>query len=76
MKTIEYRITYLEQRDGVVDRHAFAETVRVQARDINSGYRKALKLALQPLGNGTRRELSRVEFWQFANTHTSTKESN
>jgi hypothetical protein len=57
MKTIEYRITY---NFGGTDR----ETVRVQARDINSGFSKALKAAKEPLGNGHVREIVSIEFWQ------------
>ncbi len=59
MKTIEYRVTY----------NLFAgsttEVVRIQARDINSGFTKAVKAAREPLGNGHRREISSVEFWQI-----------
>lgn len=40
------------------------EIVRVRARDINSGFTKALRRAKEPLGNGTVREIARVEFWQ------------
>jgi hypothetical protein len=56
MKTIEYRITYTYA--------SYDETVRVQARNINSGFSKALKLARKPLGNGREREIARIEFWQ------------
>jgi len=63
VQTIEYRITYSGDRHGpfigTVEEH-----VRVQARDINSGYRRALKRALEPLGNGNRREIASIEFWQ------------
>jgi hypothetical protein len=71
VKTIEYRIQYTgatnEGGKGYrTDSEAGAEyeVVRVQARDINAGYRKALKRALEPLGNGTRREIGAIEFWQ------------
>lgn len=66
MLTIQYRITYT----GVVGPHHVDETgmrrevCTVQARDINSGYTKALKIARQPLGNGNRREIAAIEFWQ------------
>lgn len=55
MMTIRYKIVY---GDG---QEEFAE---VSARTINSGFGKALRRALEPLGNGTRRELARVEFWE------------
>lgn len=68
MKTIEYRAVY----SGVVklggsggyriDLHE--EVVRVQARDINSGFVKALRIARQPLGSGAVREISSLQFWQ------------
>lgn len=54
MKVIEYRITY--------GNTGYSETVTVQARDINSGFAKALKKALKPLGNGTKRPLHSIEF--------------
>ena len=54
MKTIEYRITYSE---------GDTEIATVSARSINSGFAKAVKIALKPLGNGRVREISRVEFW-------------
>jgi hypothetical protein len=67
MRTIEYRARFT----GVQKCHGMAwqvnpsdEVIRVQARDINSGYAKALKRALEPLGNGTRREIGALEFWQ------------
>lgn len=55
MRKIEYRIVYAEGND---------EHVFVNARDINSGFAKALKLARQPLGSGRVREMHSVEFWQ------------
>jgi len=72
MKTIEYRVQYTGATKGRGERDFLAdadnpaayETVRVQARDINSGFSKALKRALEPLGNGTRREIGGIEFWQ------------
>ncbi len=66
MKTIEYRVIY----GGVlgpkgVDESSDEEVVRVQARDINAGFGKALKLALEPLGNGNRREILSIKFWSI-----------
>jgi hypothetical protein len=55
MKTIEYRVRYNDDHD---------ETVRVSARDINSGFAKALRIARQPLGSGRVREIASIEFWQ------------
>lgn len=72
MKTIEYRIQYT----GATKEHgssgywarsyvsASEELVRVEAKDINSGYRKALKRALEPFASGTRREIGAIEFSQ------------
>lgn len=60
MKTIEYRAVYA---DPLIDGQP--EVIRVQARSINSGFSKALKIAREPLGNGRVRELNRVEFWQI-----------
>jgi hypothetical protein len=54
MQTIEYRIVYSE---------GGTEIARVRARNINSGFGKALRLSLEPLGNGRRREIARIEFW-------------
>lgn len=54
MKTIEYRVIYGDGEE---------EIVVVRARNINSGFPKALLLARQPLGNGVERELNRLEFW-------------
>jgi hypothetical protein len=54
VQTIEYRIVYAE---------GGTEIVKVLARTINSGFAKALRVGLQPLGNGRRREIARVEFW-------------
>ena len=56
MKLNEYRIVYAEGED---------EIVKVRARDINSGFGKALREAKKPLGNGTVREIARVEFWMI-----------
>ena len=56
MKTIEYKATYNEGDE---------EIIRVQARDINSGFPKAVRIALQPLGNGRRREIASVQFWMI-----------
>lgn len=55
MKVIEYRAVY---EDGQYD------LLRVRARDINSGFSKALKLAKEPLGSGRVREINRIEFWK------------
>lgn len=55
MKTIEYLVQYGEGGE---------EIFSVQARNINSGFSKALKLALKPLGNGRVRELHSIAFWQ------------
>jgi len=72
MKRIEYAIQYT----GATKEHGTSgywqrsytspstELVRVEAIDINSGYRKALKRALEPLGNGTRREIGAITFSQ------------
>lgn len=71
MKTIEYRVQYTgatEQQRGTFVDDGFHgveyETVRVIARDINSGFKKALKIANEPLGNGVHREIGRIEFWK------------
>jgi hypothetical protein len=72
MKTIEYKIRFTGATKGRGEREFLSdadhgpstEYAKVQARDINSGYSKALKVALEPLGNGTRREIGSVEFWQ------------
>jgi len=70
MRTIEYKAVF----SGTIVRlpggtpslvaNPNEELIRVTARNINSGYTKALKRALEPLGNGNRRELIRIEFWQ------------
>lgn len=71
MKAIEYRVTYGQvfTIDGDehlrVDLPITREVVSVQARDINSGYSKALKKAREPLGNGTAREIASIEFWSI-----------
>jgi len=68
MKTIEYRVHFTGATSyghTFMGASSFApEIVRVQARDINSGFPKALKLANERLGNGLRREIGSVEFWQ------------
>jgi hypothetical protein len=56
MKTIEYLVTY---------GNGTRESIIVSARDINSGFTKALKRAQQPLGSGLKREIARIEFWQI-----------
>lgn len=72
MKTIKYRVTYGQvfTIDGDehlrVDQPITREVVEVKARDINSGYGKALKKAKEPLGNGTVREIAGIEFWSIA----------
>ena len=66
MKTIDYRITYsgvLGLRGAIYGDPSY-EVVSVKARDINSGFPKALKQAREPLGSGARREIVRVELWQ------------
>ena len=55
MRLIEYQITYADGQ---------TELRFVRARDINSGFSKALKMAKERLGDGTQREISRIEFWQ------------
>jgi hypothetical protein len=70
MKTIEYRVLYSgaveHTRGSFISYGAGAdeEIVRVQARDINSGFTKALRRANEPLGNGRRREIVAIEFSQ------------
>lgn len=74
MKTIEYRVQYtgsvhlrgklLDAEHGG-DNGASYEIVSVRALNINSGFAKALPLALRPLGNGARREIGAIEFWQI-----------
>jgi hypothetical protein len=72
MKTIEYRVQYTGATNETTREGAYIDTgqgtsyevVRVDARNINSGYRKALKKALEPLGSGVRREIGAIEFWQ------------
>lgn len=54
MKSIEYRIGYNEHQ---------TEYVTVRARDINSGFTKALRRANEPLGNGKRREIASISFF-------------
>jgi len=56
MKRIEYKITYCEGDEDII---------AVFARDINSGARKALALALQGVSSTNPRwEFARIEFWQ------------
>lgn len=67
MQTIEYRVSFtgvVSFRGLKVAMDPTTEVVSVQARDINSGFSKALKRALEPLGNGGRREIGIIEFWQ------------
>ena len=67
MQKIEYRVHYtgITPGGGFVssDDGASTELVTVDARDINSGFGKALKAAREPLGNGRRREIGAIEFW-------------
>ncbi len=58
MRNLEYRVTY---QDHEASWHTY---VKVRARDINSGFTKALKIANQPLRNDKRRELCSIEFWE------------
>ena len=66
MKSIEYRVSYNGGLlpGGSVVGNPSTEIVRVEARDINSGYAKALKRAKEPLGSGVVREIGRIEVWQ------------
>lgn len=66
MKSIEYRVSFNGGLlpNGTVVGNPSTEIVRVQARDINSGYGKALKRAKEPLGSGVVREIGRIEVWQ------------
>jgi len=71
MRTIAYRISYtgVETIHGTSwHRDPSTEIARVQARDINSGYAKALRIAHEPLGNGRRREIGGIEFWQVVSS--------
>ena len=64
MKTIEYRAIYSGIVIGGRTSHAPSEEViHVEARDINSGFVKALKIARQPLGSGAEREIVSLQFW-------------
>lgn len=55
MKRIEYKVTYAEGDE---------EIVAVFARDINSGAKKALALALRGVSSTNPRwEFARIEFW-------------
>lgn len=66
MLTIEYKAVYggvLLGANRVSDDPA-DEIIRVKARDLNSGFQKALRLALEPLGNGKRRQVHSLEFWR------------
>lgn len=70
MKTIEYRVQYTGKLTGRGNRDDSPngveyEVVSVRARDINSGFTKALKTAQQPLGSGRYREIGTIEFWQI-----------
>lgn len=70
METIEYRATFagtypLNRASGPLqDDRVVTEVIRVSARNTNAGFAKALRLAMEPLGNGARRELATLEFWQ------------
>jgi hypothetical protein len=71
MKVIEYRVQYTGAKRipgggfrTFGQEGASYEVVCVNARDINSGFSKALKLAREPLGNGDMREIGAIEFWQ------------
>jgi hypothetical protein len=72
MKEIEFKITYNGEivygatttSIGTTNGVGSTEIVRVRARDINSGFTKALKRARERLGNGRRREIATVEFWR------------
>lgn len=57
MRTIEYRVTF-----GGEHHSGESELITVRARTINSGFPKALRRALEPLGNGVQRELLSLEF--------------
>ena len=57
MREIQYRITF--QGVDTVE----TEVITVRARSINSGFGKALKRALEPLGSGRQREIASIEFW-------------
>ena len=67
MQDISYRVIYSPK--GWLNGHRASygsaeEIIRVPARSINSGYPKALKRALEPLGDGTKREIVSIEFWE------------
>lgn len=66
MKLIEYRIQYsgVLEPDATTTGDPGEEIVKIRCRNINSGYAQALKRALEPLGNGKRREIGAIEFWQ------------
>lgn len=73
MQTIEYRVQFTGATNERGNGDKFwarsytnpsEDLIRVEARNINAGYRKALKIALEPLGNGTRREIGGIEFSQ------------
>lgn len=57
MKRIEYRVTYTLNGEEID-----ATTASVTARDLNSGFRRAVAVALRGLPKGW--ELYRVEFWR------------
>ena len=72
MITIEYRVQYTGARGTPRSTmrvqnydHAGYEVIRVRAININAGYAKALKRALEPLGNGQVREIGSIEFSQI-----------
>lgn len=69
MKVIQFRVTYTGAtgRPGTTMHGsglASHEIVTVRARNINAGYLKTLRRALEPLGNGHQREVGAIEFWQ------------
>lgn len=53
MKQLLYEVVYL--RGGT-------EGVRVQARNVNTGFEKALKRAREPLGNGVVRDIKSITY--------------
>jgi hypothetical protein len=69
MQEIEYRVLFTGATGAPRGRMttynaagATEETFRVRARNINAGYAKVLRLALEPLGNGDAREIGSLEF--------------
>ena len=82
VKTIMYRVQYTGVRmvagsTGYVARSEDGgpefEFVQVRARDINSGYSKALMLAREPLGSGERREIGAIEVWSSTSTRSASR---